>query len=85
MMVLFYRDLPETDKKKVTTIHNQPYHEVHGLSEEQIRRGMEIEDSELPEKPSLDDGEKSILYCKPETGEVWWEVSSKRGGGQGSG
>ena len=78
MSVIFYRDIGEENKYRVHLIHNQPYDEENGLSQDRIDEGLEVDS--VPEKPATNDNERAILYCNPNAGEdedeLWYEVVS---------
>jgi len=61
----------ESDTRfNVSTIHYQP----DKLSEKQKERGLEVDESAMPEKPDTGKGESTSMFADPETGEVWYEV-----------
>lgn len=72
--VIFYEK--ETDTRgRITLIHNQPYHEKHGLSEERIKEGIEVDS--VP-KSDNKEGKKAVVYINPQTKEIWYEYEDKK-------
>lgn len=63
----------ENNKYKVGYIHYMPFHEKHGLGKtvEELEQEGILVDS-IPE-PQQIEGKAPILYCNPETKELWYE------------
>jgi hypothetical protein len=63
----------KVEEQKVTLIHYMPFDEKDGLKrtqEELEQEGMLIDN--LPEVEQIE-GKKPVLYCNPNTKEVWYE------------
>lgn len=65
--------LKYNETNKVTYQHHKPFHKKHGLGKtiEQLEQEGILVDS-IPE-PEQIEGKQAILYCNPDTKELWYE------------
>lgn len=63
-------DTLEGTKSKVTKIHAMPYDEKHGLTEEELAKGILVDEVLQAE---IYQGKGVIHYANPQTKEQWFE------------
>ncbi|EMT54219.1 hypothetical protein I532_01395 [Brevibacillus borstelensis AK1] len=66
----FIKFVKETETKAVVYFtHRMPFDEIYGLTEEELSKGILVEEVPDPE----DNGKEPTLYINPETLEMWYE------------
>lgn len=71
MAILLSYELETEERGRVTRIHYQPFHTIHGLPQEQIEAGVLLDN---PPEPAEEQPYKSaFMYVNPLTSDVWYE------------
>lgn len=76
MQKLLLVDTKEGTKARVNIIYYQPFHPVHGVSQDVIDKGILV-DEVLQYEGEIPMGKMAVLYINPQTLEQWYELEDR--------
>lgn len=71
MPLLLFEKITDT-KAEVKLIHFRPDDPRDGVPEEIKNAGIMVD--QLPQEPAPQRGKRNVLYCNPQTKDIWYEV-----------